>query len=290
MQYAAQPTGKDESTVTQFIATRLMFLLYTMPYWTSTLNMLLVPCTLVSGALESRSSHASPRTQTAIILALTKFSAQCLYGYTISSLANGRLYVLNHLSALWVAPYQLRALLLPNGLIKKKKPGRAQSYVPTNTASQTEKLVSDAALMGRFRSALVKDLALLHCSVLFLCAIGVGYWIYDILEPHGYLDNNTVVSDFILGVGWPPFLLIWTAYMVNTWTPVSCLLFPPVRPVRESLLVRDSITGVAYPNQQAKNNWYRRRGGWHLHAVGLYHVTVLVALFCMPDLGGTNTH
>ena len=50
MQYAAQPRGTEKKSVlSQIIAAKLMLLLYIALYWTSTVNMVLVPCALLSG-------------------------------------------------------------------------------------------------------------------------------------------------------------------------------------------------------------------------------------------------
>ncbi|KAM0797383.1 nucleotide-diphospho-sugar transferase [Usnea florida] len=287
MEYAAQPSGTEKKSVlSQVIAAKLMLLLYTTPYWTSTLNMVVVPCALVSGGLQSGPGHVWPSIGTANILGLADFAAQYIYGFTISSLTGGRLPVFNHLSALWIAPHQLLALLLPHGLFKRAKSRQSQSYAPTNKSSDTETQVFSAPLVRRVKSALVNDLAFIHCAVLVLCTMSASFWAYQILEPHEYLTVTTrpILSHFILSLGWPPFLLVWTAYIANAWTPVSCLLFPPVRPARESLLVHDPNTGAAYPSQQAKDNWYRKKGGWHLYIVLLYHVLVLFAMLFLPDL------
>ena len=287
IEHAAQPTGKEKRAVAQNASANLTLLLYTMPYWTSTLNMLLVSYVLVSGGLESRFSHTSRLPKTSTILALADFAAQLLYGSTISSLVQGRLHVLSHFSALWLAPHQLLALLFPQGLFKKGTSRQAQTYVPTNKPSEFEKKSFDTTLMRRVRSAFVKDLALIHFTVLSVCAISAGDWTFYVLKPLGRLNATSVIPRFIFSIGWPPFLLIWTAYIANAWTPVSCLLFPPVRPARESLLVQDSNAGAAYPSQKAKNNWYRRKRGWHLYIVTTYYVIFLLVL-SVPDLAGTE--
>ena len=101
MQYAAQQRGTEKKSVlSQVIAAKLMLLLNTTPYWTSTVNMVLVPCALLSGGLQSRPGQVWQSIGTANTLALADFAAQCIYGFTISSLTRGRLHVLNHLSTL----------------------------------------------------------------------------------------------------------------------------------------------------------------------------------------------
>ena len=184
MQYAAQPSGTEtKSVLSQIIAAKLMLLLYTTRYWTSTLNMVLVPCTLLSGGLEPEPCHVWQSIGTANILQLADLAAQCIYGFTISSLTGDRLYLLNHVSTLWVALYQLLALLLPQGLFKRTKSRQSKKYAPTNKASDTKNEVFDSALLRRLKSALVNDLAFIHCAVLVLCTMGASYWAYQIFGP-----------------------------------------------------------------------------------------------------------
>ncbi|KIW43641.1 uncharacterized protein PV06_04725 [Exophiala oligosperma] len=49
---------------------------------------------------------------------------------------------------------------------------------------------------------------------------------------------------------WPP--LIWLTSVLSCWVPISYALFPPSEPDRQELLVRDPVTGVAYPSEESK--------------------------------------
>ena len=302
MEHAAPPSGKGTSALAQAVKSRLLILLYTMPYWTSTLNMVLVPGVLTLGDFTpsiDEPSHAS--TNTNLVFALLDFAAQYLHGSTIAALAGGRIDVLGQFSALWIAPHQLLALILPRGgLFKKAKAQRsAEKFVPTNAQSKTEK-ASSGRNKTRFEqtaSALFQNLNLVHVTLFCLCLASAAYWtriIFDVYTTASIKNGSAAaapsLSSLILllprllisSIGWPPFLLIWSAYLVNAWTPVSCLLYPPVRPARESLLVpadRPNNNGVRalYPSREARANWFRKRGGWHVFLMVVYHLGVLSA-------------
>ena len=291
MEHAAPPTGKGTSALAQAVKSRLLILLYTMPYWTSTLNMLLVLGVLTLGDFTPSIENPS-RTSTNInlILALLDFLAQYLFGSTISALAGGRIDVLGQFSALWIAPHQLLTLLLPHGLSKKAKARKsAETFVPTNAQSNTERTTVKRTRFDQTTSALFQNLNLVHITVFCLCAVYAAYWTGIIFDAFYTASSNKNGSALLLlsrllvsSIGWPPFLLIWSAYLVNAWTPVSCLLFPPVRPARETLLVpaaHPSKNGVRalYPSEEARANWFRKKGGWHLFLVGAYHLTIVTA-------------
>ena len=154
--------------------------------------------------------------------------------------------------------------------------------MPTNTLSEDEKKISNLTDVTRLRHLLISNLMLLHFTVLILCTTGAASSIYDLLtKPTSHLSARPIDKPcLILSVLWPPFFSIWTAYIANAWTPVSCLLFPSVRPPRESLLLQSPTADAVYPSQQAKANWYRKKRGGHMYVTTVYHVLVLVA-FCL---------
>ena len=280
--------GKGKSALGGTGAFKPLLLMLTLPYMTGTLNMVLVPWVLVVKGSASL-PDLPPRSLVLLTsLALADFGAQLLYGFVLRSLTQGRAHVLNHLATLWLAPYQLRTLLASRGIPSSRQRKKSHSYVPTNTPSEDEKGISDLTYIGRLRHALTGNVNLLHSVVLVLCTAGAGYSIYDeLMKPGAHIRTRPVESLFKSGILWPPFVLIWTAYIANAWTPVSCLLLPPVRPSRESLLVQSSTADAAYPKKQAKTNWYRKVGGWHLYVVITYHVVVTIAL-CMLEVSSTE--
>ncbi|KAK5280700.1 hypothetical protein LTR14_012228, partial [Exophiala xenobiotica] len=81
-----------------------------------------------------------------------------------------------------------------------------------------------------------------------LAAVGVSiYWnVTDV-------ENNTVKKTLIALLThafWPP--IIWMTCIMSCWVPINYALFPPSEPDRTELLVRDPMTGVAYPSEASK--------------------------------------
>lgn len=66
-------------------------------------------------------------------------------------------------------------------------------------------------------------------------------------------QNNTakkVLISLLTHAGWPP--MIWMTCIMSCWVPIGYALFPPSEPDRQDLLVRDPVTGVAYPCEASK--------------------------------------
>lgn len=279
---AMQATEKGtKASPSQAIAPKLILLLYTLPFWTSTLNMLIIPYILFAGGFASGFTSLLHPTRTMLVLSLIDFTSQCVYGSTISAVAQGRLYVLNHLSGLWTAPHQLLALVSPLALFRKFKSAQQQQYVPTNKASEAESRQTAKTWLRRVRDGLSKDLTFVHGTVLGVCILGAGVWTTThILNLNRDIENQSstpttaVLSRFLSTIGWPPFFVLWTAYVANAWTPISCLLFPPARPARQHLLIPHPDNGALYPSQEAKQGWFRKKRGAHFCFLVAYHVFV----------------
>ena len=273
MEHTVRPSQNEQSAVSRIMAPKLILLLYTMPYWTSTLNMILVPCLLLFGGFGKRSSGPPYFTKSALVLALIDFVSQCLYGFTISALGQHRLYILHHLSSLWIAPHQLSALLGTLNQFARSSSVSGQPYAPTNKVQP-----NNDATKRQIDWALLKNVSLGHGIMLLICVAGASLWIFQSLQGNSYQNTTALWSNLIFSIGWPPFFLIWTAYVANAWIPVSCFLFPPVRPSRKKLLVLDQDTGVRYPSQDAKANWYRKKRGWHFYLMIVYYISVSIAV------------
>ncbi|PVI00018.1 hypothetical protein DM02DRAFT_411368 [Periconia macrospinosa] len=51
-------------------------------------------------------------------------------------------------------------------------------------------------------------------------------------------------------IGWPP--LLWFQHVCSALVPVMYIFNPPTSPPRETLLVRDEATQIAYPRLDAR--------------------------------------
>ena len=59
-------------------------------------------------------------------------------------------------------------------------------------------------------------------------------------------------------VAWPPAINLCYVVVTQCWIPLAEAILPTQRPQRESLLVRDSRTGVVYPSPQARASALKR--------------------------------
>jgi len=82
--------------------------------------------------------------------------------------------------------------------------------------------------------------------------------------------------------GWPPIL--WLICVVSCWSPIQYAIDPPTVPDYEHLLVKEPLTGVGYPSEEAKKV---KQSSWHLlhefqySLIGIYTTAVFVYSFWM---------
>jgi hypothetical protein len=55
---------------------------------------------------------------------------------------------------------------------------------------------------------------------------------------------------FVVRIGWPP--LLWFKYTMSALAPLLYTIYPPTTPDRESLLIRNPRTNIAYPTEEAR--------------------------------------
>ena len=94
--------------------------------------------------------------------------------------------------------------------------------------------------------------------ILFVAACILGAWqcrrsAFQAAEPH-----QGFVKEILIRAAWPPALVLCTTIVVHYWTPISHAISPPAMRTRESLLVRDQDTKVAYPTEEEE---YRAGAG-----------------------------
>ncbi|MCJ1252689.1 hypothetical protein MMC24_000495 [Lignoscripta atroalba] len=251
---------------------------YTLPYWTATLNMVLIPFLLTlagSNILISSPDHIIDRNL--LMLAILDFGAQCLYGFVTSSLTGHRIHILNHLASLWVAPQQCLAILQTFGSFKRSKK-RDEKYIPTGSQSSSEKEILDRAWSwGHLKLVFIDSLGLMHLATFGLCISGAALSLYySASMASNELSGRELLSQFILRAGWPPFFTVWTAYVANAWIPISYAIFPYPQLSRKALLVEQADKAAVYPSQQAKRNWYRKVKERHLLIVAAYYLVVVI--------------
>ncbi|KAK6387684.1 hypothetical protein LTS17_000953 [Exophiala oligosperma] len=81
-----------------------------------------------------------------------------------------------------------------------------------------------------------------------LAAVGLSmYW--NFTDSQNRTAKQALIA-LLTHAFWPP--LIWLTSVLSCWVPISYALFPPSEPDRQELLVRDPVTGVAYPSEESK--------------------------------------
>lgn len=70
--------------------------------------------------------------------------------------------------------------------------------------------------------------------------------------------NQMPPSRCFTRVAWPPALNLCYVVVTQCWVPIAEAVQPTPRPQRESLLIRDPMTHVAYPSPQARASALKR--------------------------------
>ena len=91
-------------------------------------------------------------------------------------------------------------------------------------------------------------------------------------------EDESLIRYLFSRAGYPAFFLLWVKYLLHSGIPIPLLVSSrSVWPIRESLLVRDPVSKVAYPSEEATNP-HRIRMGQPLAKVAFcYHCIVLVS-------------
>ncbi|KAI4093575.1 MAG: hypothetical protein LQ344_002802 [Seirophora lacunosa] len=206
----------------------------------TTINLILMPIILMSGApLVAYSTDSQLRTLCFLFLA--KFSATCVHDFLATRAAKYHLSLLGGSQA-WVIPFQFVTLVR---FALSSLTGGAVPLFPPSGGVDTR----DAkTLARRLKTALWNDGFVIH--IVIIASLLAGLAASANAASH---DDGGFWRGLFVRAGWPPVLLIWSAYMVDCCTPLSYTLSPPAPIPREALLDRNPDTQVAYPNEYAKD-------------------------------------
>lgn len=154
-----------------------------------------------------------------------------------------------HLSLLlnagtWAVPFQFMTIVQRAISISS---GREMAlFTPSGlTGSHTPK-----SFASRIKTALWADGFIVHVLVAMSLVRGVVLSVNGAVQLN---DDGGFWKEVLIRAGWPPIFQIWSAYLIDCWTPISYTLFPPTPLSRESLIDRDPMTQLAYPNRYAKD-------------------------------------
>ncbi|KAL8649033.1 MAG: hypothetical protein Q9210_004635 [Variospora velana] len=214
----------------------------------TTINLVLMPILLMSGApLVAYSTDSQLRTISVLFMA--RFGAKSAYNFLATRATNYHLSLLGG-AASWVIPFQFVTLVrsalsvLPTFSIFTR--GTAPVFTPTGTSN-----VQDAkTFAGRLKTALWNDGFAVHVAIVASLVAGL---VGSMNAASQAATDDGFWSALFVRAAWPPIFLIWSAYLLDCWTPLSYALSPPVPMNRETLVDRDAASQVAYPNDYAKD-------------------------------------
>lgn len=200
-----------------------------------------VPCILFTGS--QTVVYQSPKQlQVLLYLESLSFFAALLSGFTRSR--SGRSYgpISFDFEQVGLSPFQAATIIhvTISGLIGRKLVLFPPSYKskPSNTPNWITLLIQ------KVDADLLANLLILWTH---LAGGFVGLRVFFAASQEGnslrYLFSQA---------GYPAFLLLWVKYVLQCGTKIPFMISSqPIWPLRESLLVRDPVSKVAYPSQEA---------------------------------------
>ncbi|KAL9019577.1 MAG: hypothetical protein Q9185_003118 [Variospora sp. 1 TL-2023] len=212
------------------------------------INFVLMPILLMSGApLVAYSTGSQLRTISVLFMA--RFGAICAYNFLATRATNYHLSLLGGAPS-WVIPFQFVTLVrsslsvLPTFSIFTR--GTASMFTTSGTSN-----VQDAkTFAGRMKIAFWNNGFAVHVAIVASLVAGLAGSANAASQAAA---DDGFWSALFVRAAWPPVFLIWSAYLLDCWTPLSYALSPPAPIDRETLVDRDAASQVAYPNAYAKD-------------------------------------
>ncbi|KAI4147737.1 MAG: hypothetical protein LQ341_001728 [Variospora aurantia] len=214
----------------------------------TSINLVLMPILLMSGAPQVAYSTES-QLRIITLLFMARFSATCAYNFLASRATNYHLSLLGG-AASWVIPFQFVTLVRLALSVLPTFSIFTRGTAPVFTTSGTSHAQDAKTLAGRLNTALWNDGYAVHVAIVASLVAGLGGSI-NAASQAGTEDGFW--SALFVRAAWPPVFLIWSAYLLDCWTPFSYALSPPAPIDRKTLVDRDAASQVAYPNAYAKD-------------------------------------
>lgn len=208
-------------------------------------NMAIIVCLpflLCSGApLVAYSSE--PQLRAISLLFLIRFFAILSHDLLATKAANFHLGLLLN-AGTWTIPGQFMTMVQ---YAISTFSGRG---IPYFTPSGLADIPTPKSFATRIKMALWNDDFIIHALIIMSLVGGIIASAKEVIQVE---KDGAFWRGLLVRAGWPPIFQIWSAYLIDFWIPIIYMLFPPTALSRESLLDRDPITQVAYPNRYAKD-------------------------------------
>lgn len=206
----------------------------------NSVNLFVMPFLLMTG--QPLVAYASQsQLQRISLLFLIKFLAIFSYNLLATRSANYHINLLG-VAIGWVVPFQLVTILRFALSIL------TSGGVPLFTPSGMVDIRSTKTFASRMKVALWDDGFIIHVAIIASLFASVAASTNSALQA---ASKDGLWTQLFIRAAWPPIFLIWSTYFTDCWKPLSYSLNPPAPLKRETLIDRDPVSQLAYPNRHA---------------------------------------
>ena len=210
-----------------------------------------------------------------LMASVVDFLGQCAYGAVDSFLSGGSTYILAHKSFIWSLPYRAATAL-------RTYLGRSENFRPSGIDEHADKEISEFSLLQRLKRILIQCGGIGHVFILissFAVVAVSSRKVFDLFE-----QNNEISTIYGLSLAfWPSMMSLWSAFISQSWIPISYAIWPPPKVDRRALLERQGESDVYRPTAKAMANYRKPVPETRFWLLTAYWVGFVA--FAWPKLG-----
>lgn len=212
--------------------------------------------------------YQSPRLQILLYLQSLSFVAAFLTGFTRSRSSKSHGIIFPNWEQVGFAPFQIATIIRVT--ISELVGVKLQSFAPSFRPTPSDKTSRFQSLTQRIDVDLLAHLSIFSAHLAAGC---VGLRTAMTATEHGSL-----IRCLFSKAGYPAFFLLWAKHLLQSGIPIPLIMSSrPVWPLRESLLVRDPVSKVAYPSKEATDPHRTRPAQTFAKLALCYHFIVFVS-------------
>ena len=213
--------------------------------------------------------YRSPR-QLQILLHLESLSfvATFLCGFTRSRSTRNHGSIIHEWQRVGLAPFQAAAIIRLT--ITELFGIKLQSFAPSSRSTSTNRPTWFGSLTHKI------DVDRLAYLLMFSAQLAGGY--AGLRAMMTAAEDESLIRCLFSRAGYPAFFLLWVKFVLQSGMPLPRLISSrSIWPLRESMLVRDPVSKVAYPSKEATNPHRTRIRQTFARIAFCYHCIVLVS-------------
>ena len=205
-----------------------------------------------------------------LLLELLSFLAALLSGITRSRSIRTYGHVFLDWEQVGVAPFQAATIIRTT--LSELLGFKLQSFAPSFGPIPSDK-------PSRFRS-FCKSIGIELVAHLFILAIHLAGGFVGLRTIMAAAKVESLAECLFSRAGYPVFFLLWGKYVLQSGIPIPTIVSSrSIWPVRESLLIRDAVSKVAYPSEEAISPKRTKPAQKFVKFAICYHCIVLVSLW-----------